>query len=187
MSLPSAQELFERNLLPWFDGETQPSGLRLETYVTQGLAGKMMEVKQHLRADYVGVLDDYLRETLPHTAKGAYQSIIPFHDFNEDVLRDIYAYYDTTKIMELIANSQPADFNNEYLTTVSQFAGAISTLFVKRQGFAWLYSHPYFHSVIVHEGTGITIPVFDWVLRAFSQDGVNEDIVGKFHAVIANT
>jgi hypothetical protein len=58
-------------------------------------------------------------------------------------------------------------------------------LFKQIDGFDWLYSHPYFDSIIVHQDTGFGITVFDWAMKKFSEYGVDDGFVEKFHAAIA--
>ena len=53
-------------------------------------------------------------------------------------------------------------------------------LFRQVGGFGWLYSHPYFHSIIVHRNTGIGITVFDWAIKKFSENGVDGGFAAKF-------
>ncbi len=57
-------------------------------------------------------------------------------------------------------------------------------LFNQMDGFDWLYSHPYFHSIIVHTNTGYGITVFDWAIKKFSEYGVEDGYVAKFHAAL---
>jgi len=61
----------------------------------------------------------------------------------------------------------------------------LGQLFRQIEGFDWLYSHPYFHSIIVHKDTGFGISVFDWAIKKFSEYGVDDGFVDKFHAAIA--
>jgi hypothetical protein len=59
-------------------------------------------------------------------------------------------------------------------------------LFEAMDGFGWLYSQPYFNSIIVHKPTGYAITVFDWAVKKFSECGVDNGFVGKFHAAAAD-
>lgn len=184
--LPGAQELYVRYLHPWFDGGARPGSPRLETYVIKGLAARKKASKQRLRADYAGLLKDYLEQTLPVAAQEIYQPILSFTSFDVNVITAIQAHYTIDDIIALVACSDPLDFTNSYLTAVSHFAAALSTLYLKHERFSWLFDHPYFHSVIVHETTGTAIPIFDWALWALSANGVNENIVDKCQAVMQN-
>lgn len=93
-------------------------------------------------------------------------------------------YYDRIKISELIKKSDPKDFSNPYLVTVSEFGVLLGQLFRQIDGYDWLYSHPYYHSIIVHKYTGFGITVFDWAVKKFSEYGVDDGFVAKFHAAI---
>jgi len=169
MILPGAQEVFDKYFLPWHDGETKPAGLRLESYVIKGMAGRPL--RQYLRADYAGLLQDYLLETLPNAAKDAYQPIISFKQFDESVLASVDAYYDPQMVAALIWRSDPTDFANDYLMHVSYYAAMLAALLLQQGGYAWLCAHPYFYSVVVHPASGTATPVFDWALIRLSADG----------------
>jgi hypothetical protein len=172
MILPGAQELFEKYFLPWCDGDEKPS------------LGMPLGKPQNLRADYEGLLKDYLNETLPGAAREAYRPVIAFNSFDETILTAIDAYYTPARIIPLIEESDPDDFANDYLTAVSHFAAMLSALFLQRPGFGWQYAHPYFQSVIIHHATGRVIPVFEWALVKFSGDGIPGNVMAKYRQAI---
>jgi hypothetical protein len=60
----------------------------------------------------------------------------------------------------------------------------LGQLFTELDGFDWLYSFPYYHSIIVHRDTGFGITVFDWGVKKFSEYGVDDGFVAKFHAAL---
>jgi hypothetical protein len=66
--------------------------------------------------------------------------------------------------------------------TICEFGATIGQLFTQFDGYDWLYSHPYFHSIIVHKETGLAITVFDWAVKKFSEYGVDDGYVAKIHA-----
>ena len=68
--------------------------------------------------------------------------------------------------------------------TVCEFGVLLGQLFRQLDGYDWLYSHPYFHSIIVHKNTGIGITVFDWAVKKFSEYCVDDGFVAKFHAAV---
>ena len=78
----------------------------------------------------------------------------------------------------------PKDFSNPYVVTVCEFGVLIGHLFNRIDSFDWLYSYPYFHSIIVHKDTGFGITVFDWAIKKFSEYGVDDGYVAKFHAAL---
>ena len=88
------------------------------------------------------------------------------------------------RIAVLIKASDPADFSNDYLVTVCEFGIVLGCLFKQLNGFDWLYSEPYFHSFIDHKETGYGITVFDWAIKKFSEYGVDDGYVAKFHAAL---
>jgi len=61
----------------------------------------------------------------------------------------------------------------------------LGKLFEDLGEFGWLYSAPYFNSIIVHRKTGYGITVFDWAVKKFSEYGVDDGFAAKFHAALA--
>lgn len=57
-------------------------------------------------------------------------------------------------------------------------------LFNQIEGYGWLCSHPYFHSIIVHKETGYGITVFDWAIKKFSEYGVDDGLSAKFQMAL---
>jgi hypothetical protein len=82
--------------------------------------------------------------------------------------------------MELLAESSPEEFSNPYLVTVCVFGAMLGELFLQEEGFGWLYGFPYYHSIIVHPPTGLAIPVFDWMIKRFSEDAIKVNLTEKF-------
>jgi len=68
--------------------------------------------------------------------------------------------------------------------TVCEFGVLLGQLFRQLDGYDWLYSHPYHHSIIVHKDTGFAITVFDWAIKKFSEYGVDDGFVAKFHTAV---
>jgi hypothetical protein len=103
---------------------------------------------------------------------------------NLALLDAVDKYYDRAKISELIKESDPKDFSNPYLVVVCEFGVLLGQLFKQLDGYDWLYSDPYYHSIIVHKDTGIGITVFDWAVKKFSEYGVDDGFVAKFHLAL---
>ena len=57
-------------------------------------------------------------------------------------------------------------------------------LFNENEEFGWLYSYPYFHSIVVHKKTGFGITVFDWAVKKFSAYGIDDGFAAKYFAAI---
>ena len=113
-----------------------------------------------------------------------FQFIIKSDKLDFNVLGAVDKYYDRNKISELIKESDPSDYSNSYLVTICEFGVMLGYLFKQLDGYDWLYSHPYYHSIIVHKNTGFGITVFDWAVKKFSEYGVDDGFVAKFHAVV---
>ena len=115
-----------------------------------------------------------------------YQLICKSDKLDLNLLDAVDKFYDRKKITELINDSDNTDFNNPYLISVCEFGAMLGYLFTQHKNYEWLYSYPYFHSIIVHTETGWGITVFDWAVKKFSEYGVDDGFVAKFNAVIEN-
>ncbi|RFM29112.1 hypothetical protein DXN05_10190 [Deminuibacter soli] len=113
-------------------------------------------------------------------ALGDYQSIYQSASITLELLHAVDTFYTRKQISTIIKQSDPGDFSNDYLITVCEFGAMLGHLFCQQGGFGWLYSHPYFNSIIVHEATGTAIPVFDWANKKFSEYGVDDGFAAKF-------
>ncbi len=185
--LPHCDTLFEKFFGPWYDEEdkrktTRPDMFRLAAYIGEPL--ELAEM-QYLADDYIIELTEHINVTMVDASIEDFQRIMGFDKFALAVLDAVDKYYDRSKIQELIAESDPTDFSNPYMVTVCEFGVMLGHLFKQRDGFDWLYSHPYFNSIIVHKESGLAIPVFDWAIKKFSEYGVDDGFVGKFHAALA--
>jgi len=61
----------------------------------------------------------------------------------------------------------------------------LGKLFADLERFGWLYSTPYFNSIIVHKDSGYGITVFDWAVKKFSQYGFDDGFAAKYKSVLA--
>ena len=123
-------------------------------------------------------------QTMVNAALSDYQHIIKSDKLDLNVLDAIDKYFDRKKIAEIISKSNPSDFSNDYVIEVCEFGATLGHLFNQVDGFGWLYSHPYFHSIIVHKNTGFGITVFDWAVKKFSEYGVDDGFVSKFQTAL---
>lgn len=184
--LPHCDTLFEKFFSPWYDEDGRPTTTRPDMYQIAAYQGHPLNLDeiQYLAEDYVAELKEHINVTMVDSAKSDFQHIFTFDNFDLTVLDAIDKYYDRTKIAELIKESDPTDFSNSYVVTVCEFGVMLGHLFKQIDGFDWLYSHPYFHSIIVHKDTGYGITVFDWAIKKFSEYGVDDGFVAKFQAAL---
>jgi len=185
--LPHCDTLFEKFFSPWYDEEDRPKMTRPDMFQIAAFEGKPLNLAeiQYLADDYVTELTEHINVTMVDATLNDFQHIIQSDKIDLSVLDAVDKYYDRAKISELIKDSDPKDFSNSYVVTVCEFGVMLGQLFRQKEGFDWLYSHPYFHSIIVHKDTGFGISVFDWAIKKFSEYGVDDGFVDKFHAAIA--
>jgi hypothetical protein len=179
--LPHCDALFKKYFSPWYDEEDRPTMTRPDMYVINGFEGEPLDLDkiQYLPGD---LLEHTIKQvqSMADAALSDYQHIIQSDKLDLHVLDAVDKFYDRKKIAEIISKSDPTDFSNDYLVEVCEFGATLGHLFSQVEGYGWLYSHPYFHSIIVHKDTGYGITVFDWAVKKFSEYGVDDGFVAKF-------
>ena len=183
--LPHCDTLFVKYLAPWYPEDERPNMTRPDMYVIAGFEGQSLDFNelQYLPDDFLEQTKKQI-ETMAAAALDDYQSIIKSDKLDFTVLDAVDKYYDRKKIADIIKESDPTDFSNPYLVTVCEFGAMLGQLYNELESFDWLYSYPYYHSIIVHRDTGFGLTVFDWGVKKFSEDGVDDGFVAKFHAAI---
>lgn len=184
--LPHCEELFVKYLSPWYDEDDRPKMTRPDMYEIAAFGGQPLDLDeiQYLTPEYLEEVKTLINETMTNAALKDFSFIHKSDNFDLELLDAVDKYYDRTKISELIRESDPNDFSNPYLVTVCEFGVLLGQLFRQIDGYDWLYSHPYYHSIIVHKETGLGITVFDWAVKKFSEYGVDDGFVAKFHTAI---
>ena len=183
--LPHCDNLFKKYFSPWYPENDRPEMTRPDMYVISGYENKTLDIDQ---IQYL--TDTGLKETkeLFNTMRAAYeidfQNIIAFKELNLEVIDAVDKAFGKKEVKALIKMSSPKDFNNQYLVNVCEFGIALGDLFVKSGKFKWLYSYPYFHSIVVNPETGQAITVFDWSIKKFSSYGINDGYKWKFKKVL---
>ncbi len=154
-------------------------------FVISGFEGKTLDLDdlQYLPDELLNKTKNQI-STITNAALQDYQNIIKSDRLDFNVLDAVDKFYDRQKIAEIIKLSDPKDFSNLYLVSVCEFGATLGQLFNNLDGFGWLYSYPYFHSIIVHQETGFGITVFDWAIKKFSEYGVDDGFVAKLHAAV---
>jgi hypothetical protein len=181
--LPHCDYLFSRYLAPWYPDEYARSKTRPDMYVIPGYKGQPIDLQslQYLPKERLQTEKDQIKQ-MEIAALEDYQSIFPSTALTVDLLDAVDQFYDRQRIANLIKSSDPKDFSNDYLVSVGQFGVLLGKLFEGIEGFGWLYSQPYFNSIIVHTPTGFGITVFDWAVKKFSEYGVDDRFAAKLQA-----
>ena len=184
--LPDCDTLFVKYLSPWYDEEERPKMTRPDMYLIAAYEGQRLDLEkiQYLDPEYLEQVKTIINETITKAALADFSNIHNTDNFDFDLLNSVDKHYDRAKIAELIKESDPKDFSNPYLVTVCEFGVLLGQLFNQLEGYGWLYSHPYYHSIIVHKDAGFGIPIFDWAIKKFSEYGVDDGYVAKFHAAL---
>lgn len=187
--LPHCDALFLKYIAGWLPDEYYRKMTRPDMYVIAGYNGEPLDLNalQYLPAGRLQQEKDQI-EKMVAAALGDYQSVFPARNFKEldlEVLHTVDQYYDRERIWKLIKKSEPADFSNDYLVSVGEFGALLGKLFIDVGGFGWLYSQPYFNSIIVHKDTGYGITVFDWAVKKFSEYGFDDGFAAKFEAALS--
>ena len=184
--LPDCDPLFVKFLSPWYPEDERPKMTRPDMYKIAAYEGKPLSFDdlQILKPDFLEQEKKHITETMTNAALQDYQHIIDSPKLSFEVLDAVDKYYNRERIAALIKGSDPADFGNDYLVNVCEFGVMLGYLFKEIDGFEWLFAHPYFHSIIVHKETGYGITVFDWAVKKFSEYGVEDGYVAKFHKAI---
>jgi hypothetical protein len=183
--IPDCDDLFVKYLSPWYPEDERPKMTRPDMYVISGFEGQPLEIDslQYLPDDLIEKTKKQI-QTITDAALQDYQEIVKSEKLDFNVLDSVDKFYNRKRISEIIKNSDPADYSNRYLVSVCEFGATLGQLFQEIEGFDWLYSYPYFHSIIVHRETGFGITVFDWAVKKFSEYGVDDGFVAKFHAAL---
>jgi hypothetical protein len=183
--IPHCDDLFVKYFSPWFTSEDRPKMTRPDMYMISGFEGITLDLENLQYLPYELLAETKIQiSTMTKTALQDYQNIIKSDKLDFNVLDAVDKFYNRQKIAEIIKLSDPKYFSNLYLISVCEFGTTLGHLFKKLDGFDWLYSFPYFHSIIVHKETGFGITVFDWAVKKFSEYGVDDGFVAKFHAAI---
>ena len=172
-------------MAPWYAKEFRPKMTRPDLYVISGFKGSPLDMEQLQFLSF-----EELKETkdIFDRMREAYlmdfQNFKNFKELSIDVIDSVDKAYGKNEIKELIQISNPRDFGNAYLVTVCEFGLALGDLFVQTGKFEWLYSQPYFHSIVVNSETGQAVTVFDWAIKKFSSYGVEDGYKWKFTKVM---
>lgn len=178
--LPDPQQVFTKYFAIWYPPEERTRLVRPDMYKIAGFKGKSLDsvTMQYLAGDKLNKEKDQITR-MEEAALGDYQTIITSNILDIKVLDAVDKFYDRKNIRDIIKNSDPKDFNNLYLVSVCEFGVMLGYLFKQNPDCDWLYSHPYFNSIIVHKKTGWGIPVFDWAIKKFSEYGVDDGFAAK--------
>jgi hypothetical protein len=183
--LEDCDPLFKKFLSPWYPEKERPVVTRPDMYVIAGYEGQPLDLDslQYLN-DQTLIETKAQIEKMIQAALADYQDIIKSDKLSINVLDAVDKYYDKKKVIDIVRQSDPKDFSNLYLVNVCEFGAMLGFIFNENEEFGWLYSYPYFHSIVVHKKTGYGITVFDWAVKKFSAYGIDDGFAAKYFAAI---
>lgn len=183
--LEDCDPLFKKFLSPWYPEKERPKMTRPDMYVIAGYEGQPLDLDslQYLNDETLIQTKAQIEEMI-QAALADYQDIINSDKLSINVLDAVDKYYDKKKVIDIVRQSDPKDFSNLYLVNVCEFGAMLGFLFNESEEFGWLYSYPYFHSIVVHKKTGYGITVFDWAVKKFSGYGIDDGFAAKYFAAI---
>jgi hypothetical protein len=185
--LPHCDTLFKKYLSPWYDEANKPQMPRPDIFKIAAYEGKPIDLDaiQYLLPEILEQVKSFINENMKEATLIDFNEIYSTDELNLELLDAVDKCYNRKAIFDLINESDPNDYSNSYLVIVCEFGILLGNLFEQKEDYGWLYSYPYYHSIIVHKKTGIGIPVFDWAVKKFSEYGVDDGFVAKFnHAII---
>lgn len=183
--LPNCDTLFKKYLDHWYPENERRGMTRPDIYTIAAFKGVPLQVNriQYLPPDIL-LHNQKMVDSMIVSAKNDFQDIVAFNDFSIEIIDKIDKHFDKKKVIELIKKSDPKDFSNQYLVTVCEFGSMLGEMFTRQPDFKWLYSYPYFNSIIVHQSTGTGVTVYDWAIKKFSSYGIDDGFAAKLqHAI----
>jgi hypothetical protein len=183
--LPHSNTLFKRYFDRWYNKEDQRGIPRPDMFTIAAYSDTPLDIDslQYLTSEWLDRIKKQVAGMI-EAAKNDFQFIISFDDFSINILDEIDKHYSRRIVTQLIKESDPSEYSNKYLVTVCMFGSMIGELFSRHENFKWLYSYPYFNSIIVYSEKGLGIPVYDWAVKKFSSYGINDGFAAKFqHAI----
>ncbi len=183
--LPDSEELFLKYIQPWYPENDKPKSTRPDIFPISGFNNESIDFEklQYLEGELLTDTKQQI-EKLVLAARHDFSDIYESERLDLDYLDKIDRHFNRKKINKIIEVSNPEDFSNEYFVTVCEFGSILGKLLTTVKDFDWLYSYPYFNSIIVHSETGLAIPVFDWAIKKFSEYGVEDGYVKKVNAAL---
>ncbi|RDV13351.1 hypothetical protein DXT99_20245 [Pontibacter diazotrophicus] len=154
-------------------------------YIIAGYEGQNLDLDelQYLPEELLQEVKSAI-DIVTNAALQDYQSIKESDSISLALLDEVDRFYDRAAVAQIIKDSDPKDYSNQYLISVCEFGATLGYLFNQSIEFGWLYSYPYFNSIIVHKETGFGITVFDWAVKKFSEYGIEDGFAAKYQAAI---
>lgn len=125
-------------------------------------------------------------ETMTQAAKSDWARYLKVSgDLDLNWISAIDQHYHRDRIRDVIKDSQPDDFSNNYLVTCCEFGAAMG--YVLRSicpRLLWYPDWPYWESALLDPQSNTLIPVFHWAVKKMSEYGVDDGFAEKIQVCI---
>jgi hypothetical protein len=185
--LPNCDDLFLRFFDPWYDDTTR---------MRRGFNATLPDVLQH--SSFIGlsqteascVTEEGQQKALKRiegmvaAARDDWPSYLPVTgDVELDWITAFDCHYDRNRIRQVIENSDPSDFSNDYVLLCCEFGAALGhVLRAAQPRLVWRLDWPYWDSSLLDPKTGSAMPVFHWAIKKMSEYGVDDGFAAKVRA-----
>jgi hypothetical protein len=93
--------------------------------------------------------------------------------------------YDRTEVARVLSEADEVDFDNECVVLVCELGVALGEVLRQRlPELLWVYQWPYWESAVLDPRSGVKANVFDWAIRKFSGEGVEDDQARRLEALV---
>lgn len=171
---------------PWYPKGEQPKRARPDWFIHPDFKGEPLSKEAIQKID-----DEISQETqevmqqLRTDAVDRLSAFVAINRMNLHAIDLIDQYFTKDKVKELLKASKAKDPENPMLYFIGLLGTCLGDEFVKTGHFEWNYQKPYFHSSVVNLKTGSCFTVYNWMVKKFSQFGIDDGIKWKFEQALA--
>lgn len=173
--LMSPEQIFDKYFLPWYKNADEIK-LKLKPDMFKAVKeGTKIQDINVITDEGIQKIGNHIN-TMISASQEDWPTFLPLKkEFGLDGIEQFDKYYDKKKVLQLIKNSKPNDFSNEFIVTCCEFGSIIGKTMINiNADLQWYYNHPYWDSMIYHEKTGYMISVFSWAINKFSNYGIDD-------------
>jgi len=176
--------LFHRYFDPWYTDEARRrrgfKATRPDMLFVEQLIGADATRASPLTEDAQVKIREQI-ETMINAARGDWQNYVPVSgEIDLHWVKAFDAYYNRSRVTEVIARSDPKDFGCDYIVLCCEFGAVLGhTLRLLRPGLDWYLDWPYWDSMLLDPDSGTVIPVFHWAIKKMSSYGIDDGFADK--------
>jgi hypothetical protein len=182
--LPDCDKVFMTFFDRWYDPEdrerkgfpaTRPDAMTVPEFV--GLSPQQASpLTEDGQKEIKEMVDDMIE-----AAKEDWPSFLPVSEpIDINWVDKFDLFYGEGGVLELLENSDPEDFSNDFLIMVCEFGAVLGHVLISMQpNLHWVYDWPYWESSVMDPETGNIIPVFHWAIKKFSSYGIDDGYKAK--------